>query len=289
MWNFDDLEPITTEPIQAETGKGFFPGLPTKTSFFGAELISSFNYTEGRNLSTPNFANSTYTYNADRPNDFADIFDRRGRWNNDEEDHNLDRVSLIINFNLIYNFTLPFFFEAGTNFEYREDFLVSDLGERPYLSSPGEVSYFNEYSVIDLTEVSVSGRFGIKLPIYGGFIKMDNGEISSQSSGSFYLLNLHYVPEYVFISRANQYNIMTSQKNRLRYASGYDTLRVSHRRILPGTNSFRNNIQIGLSSMSYFLIMGIEFGISYRFPLTAIVEDINWKNHLFQISTTIRF
>lgn len=289
LWNFDDLEPIIEEPITTETGKGFFPGLPSKSKSFGFTLNATSIFTFAENLRSDNFANPSYFFGVNEPDDFTQRFEQSDRWSENTNSNNLSRNGIVLGVDFINNFSLPFYFDLGIYFEFRSDYLLSNLGEKPFLINESEIEYFEEYSVIDLWEYSIFGSVGVKIPIYGGFIKINQKDVISQSVGSFYFLDLSFVPEIVLRSRADQYNIITTQKDRIRYQSGHDTLNFAEAEQIPGVNLRRNYLQIGFSSLNYFSNFGFEYGLNYRFPLSGVLENTDWNQHILSITVKLRY
>lgn len=289
LWNFDDLEPLDDlENMEFQTGKGFFPGVPKGMFYVGFGFSGGNKYTITKGVSSEAFSATNYSYQEEAPEDYLEEFEISERWSDGREPFNVFRETAIVEANILLSSSLPFFWDFSLNYIYSSDYLISNLGGKPFLTKRNRIAYFNEYGIIDITEHFIGGSFGIKLPVYGAYIQSPVSSVANLT-GNFYYLDFKYSPGFAFSSNFNQYDLIGTKKEDLRYSSGHDTLRYRHGSRTQKSNSIRHDLQIAFGSQNIFGPVIFETEITYRFPMTSVLKDSYWRQHSILISTRLRF
>lgn len=275
--------------FEAETGSGWFPGTFNKSSFFGLNFTGNSIYVSGEPIKSSSFVNPSFQFVQESFNDrnqrrLSEKFERESN----SELVDFERTGLQVGIDYVFSFYLPFFIETGLFYEFREDYIRADLGTSPFLSQNNNIENFQEFSVVHLNEDYLGFHIGIKLPIYGAYISSSfDGDPDLSRGSSYYFLDLKYSSNYVFDSDLDQFNMMTTAKNSIRYANGYDSLHLQTDVRAENLIDYRHALQFGIGFLSLNSLLGFEASINYRMPLNGILEDSSWRQHMIGFSTKI--
>ncbi|MDC1067808.1 hypothetical protein OAQ99_01475 [Candidatus Kapabacteria bacterium] len=289
LWNFEDLEPLDSEVPQFETGKGWFPGTPSGISMISGNILFGLVFTGYKNIESESFVDVGGGFSR-LTADIGDKFRISKKWSEESKRPGITSSLFGIGSSIIKTYDLPFFIEFSTNLEYRSDYLLSNLGNKPYLTHENDIDYFEEFGVILFEEYLVGSYLGVKIPIYGGFVNTRQNEnlISNQVS-SLYTLNLGFGADYTIYGDLHQYNIIGTKKNHIRYESGYDTLSYLNDAPIKSLNNLRAYVLLGSSFFTSSFGFGFETSFNFKIPLNQMLDDAKWRQFIFASEIKIYF
>ncbi len=170
---------------------------------------------------------------------------------------------------------IPLMLRLGAGFHWTEGLLYSNDTTRAYLSLAGVKRNFREEGVVYLKEVLLSGYAGLQIPVYGGFIDMEALRL-----GSYYYLFGGLGASWAFSSKATQYVQIANVKDDLRYSNGTDTVTLIDKAKLPGLNTIRTSIELGVGWNLAFDSFALGFELFGSIPQTSVLKDADWKQYV---------
>jgi hypothetical protein len=205
------------------------------------------------------------------------------------------------------NLPIPAILRVGASYNWCRSLLYADDRTKQYLGNDGEPVDFQEVSVLQRDETSLTGMFGVTIPIYGAFLK----PVEDAAVASYYYVYLGASADYVLTSRITQYVQIANAKEDLRYANGLDTMRLVDGVHLPGTVQWRPNVEVAFGAGWSFganiprvtiggaSFGGGQFGMEFTaelfgsFPTTGIFADGTggtlWRPYLVGVRTAIGY
>jgi hypothetical protein len=225
---------------------------PTKLPFTGDENLSSDNRKIRKALSVKSFFSSPST-------SYGEM----------ELSHHLSTG---------LNFLLKSSFSSGV----LTSMLFSEDESRNYLGADGLKKSFKEVSIIELNEWYIQAGIGPVIPIYGGFL-----DVNDEIIASYYSITAKLSAQYSLWSSANQYYQIADAKDQLRYSSKSDTLRTLSEVKLTGLNRFRYGVDLSLSWDLNTQGGGMGLSFDSFIPLSSVINDGDWKQYKFALKWSI--
>jgi hypothetical protein len=214
-----------------------------------------------------------------------------------------DRIGLRYSLHL----PIPAILRVGATYNWGRSLLYADDRTKDYLGNDGERVNFQEVSVLQRDETSLTGMFGVTIPVYGAFLK----PVEEAAVASYYYVHLGAAVDYVLTSRITQYVQIANVKEDLRYFNGLDTTRLLDGVRLPGTVQWRPNVEVAFGmgwnigatiprvNIGGQSLGGGQFGLEATaelfgsFPTMGIFSDgaggTVWRTYIVGVRATIGY
>lgn len=179
-----------------------------------------------------------------------------------------------------FSYFIPVTFSLFSSIRFNDGILFSPDETKSYLNYDGTIKYFKEVGVAYLEETMLDAGFGIKLPVYGLFYRMelDSEKISLASS---YYLKGNFSVSLPLAHKFTQYMQIADAKNDLRYYNTSDTMRLLSETGLKTINKTRMYADIALGTDLIGNNIGVSFEMFLKIPLNSVVKDAVWKQYVF--------
>lgn len=183
----------------------------------------------------------------------------------------------------LFPFLSAVYLNANAAIFWQTDILADVYKTKNYRTNDNKIKNYKEANIIELYEYGLDYSLNIKVPIYGASMYMN------QHIASFYYLSAGVGGKYLFNSKASQYLQIATEKDKLYFANGYDTLVVMENRTLQAVEYSKYNINLGVGVNIISNTINAGFEILYSFPATDVLKDVYWRQHIGKLSIYIGF
>ena len=184
---------------------------------------------------------------------------------------------------VIFPFLNAVYLNANAAFYWQTDILADVYKTKEYRTNDNQIKNFKEANIIELYEHGLDYSLDMKIPIYGASAFM------SQHIASFYYITAGIGGKYLFNSEAMQYLQIATEKDKISFANGYDTLVVMQNRTLNAVEYSKYNINLGVGMITIADTFNIGFDVLYSFPVVDALKDAYWRQHIGKLSIYIGF
>ncbi len=277
---------ISVPDYNVEYSSGWFPRLTQKYSYISFELSSFFGNTWdiANNIKSTAFVDTRNPFSHDFKLNESDREIKKENSSENESDYpqtNYFRYIFGYGFNPT-NFVIVNF-KTGFNLSY--GLIASTDESKSYLDYFGNKVNFKEANIIEISEYSISNIIELNIPFYGAMIsQISKTKNISEGLGSFYYLIAGINADYTYCSSANQYSQIANIKDELRYINGIDTIHLQTDKVLNGLNRMRYFLSTGIGMDFNFFKAGLAMEIKWKYPLTSILKDTDWKQHFIYLN-----
>ncbi len=286
--NLPEYNPEDFEPdFHINSKTGWFPA--PEISYFSYGFSFGFhlmNYETEKAISSASFAAPFEFSGEDIMTNNQKKIDKKNKkeqYNN--YPHKISEYYSLISKIAIKNFTwlrfdLSYHIYRGVLMHRLEDKYFFPVGEN-------ELKKIKEVALIYNTDHGINLALGFEVPLWGGMVNR-GGSLTE----SFYYLYGGFSSTRVISSEAKQFYQLATYNNEIRYRNGKDTIGIGSNK-LSTLNYTRNFIDLGIGATIHTNAAGFSVGsvlqLIYSYPLTSVISDANWKQHMLRFDIQIYF
>lgn len=274
-WNIEDLDfenlEFESDKFELYQSKGWFP-IPYPWDYnFG--IIFGFGdiYDYAIGITSPAFVPTRFRYSGSDPlssEDKETIDEPFSDKTTSYSATGFTEYGLGIKLNLpvpaVIDGSVSISFQTGNLFDYDYN--------KSFLTINDKLNPLKEAGIIYLDETMLNFGIGLKIPFYGGYIKVDETDI-----GSSYYIFAGYYGSNVLSSDGSQYIQIANPKDQIRYYNGKDTVKLLHDVEFDGLNKIRSKIEFGIGLDFDSSGYGFDMGIYYNYYIDDVIKGTAWK------------
>jgi filamentous hemagglutinin family protein len=174
------------------------------------------------------------------------------------------------------------FLRLKLGYSWGKSILGSVDNSKRYLAANGNIKTLKEANLLLLSENGISFNLGFEIPVYGAFVRSEDSDLDSYYHLYMGLSGSHYLSSLV-----TQYLQIVDVKDEVRYRNGKDTLMLINEKQLENLILTKFRLDIGLGWRTTYEGTGYGYELTYSYPLTNVMTDQTWRQHIIKITVTI--
>ncbi|MBX3042662.1 MAG: hypothetical protein KIT33_01060 [Candidatus Kapabacteria bacterium] len=285
-WDLDSLdynELNFEEDFSYQASYGWFPKIVTSKLSYLIYANGGDIWDEAQLKTTPHIAHARLPLIASIPIS-TDRRKTKKAYSIEDDDNGPATEYGEIGLGIRFKTTDYFFTRVQLAYVFGHSLLGSVDKSKRFLSTDGNIKILEEANLLHLREYGINMNLGMEIPFYGAFASADENTMESH-----YYLYTGLKTSQILKSRVNQYLQILNVKNEIRYDNGRDTLNLIHNLELPNINLTKFRAEMGLGYRFMFDGFGLGYEITYSYPLTNVINDEFWRQHIVTFNFSINF
>jgi len=271
-WEMDSI--YFEQDMPVEFSSGWFP----KILFKGADSYFIYNINFRTNLANNIISNSFVPtvngFSAKRPSSKA--LETRRRFSN-EKGKSKEQIikangGLEIEYRMLFK-PMNAILSVRTGISEEINQLFSEDKSRSFIDFSGNEVFFKEFSIIQIDELNIKNSILASFPIYGGFIKEGDSNLSS-----YYFITIGLAATYPIYSLGTQYMQIGNNKDKIRYDNGLIRQTLFKDKQLKTLNNWKYYAIFGVGwEFNTNINDGMKFEILTAYRTNSAISDANWN------------
>ena len=179
---------------------------------------------------------------------------------------------------VIYPFFNVAYLNMNSAFYWQTDYLADVYKTKQYRTNDNQIKNFKEANIIEQYEYGIDYSLNLNVPVYGGSMNV------GVHLASFYYMTAGVGGKYVIHSETLQYLQIASEKDKISFANGWDTLHVMEGRTIESVEYLKYHINLGIGLNIIADTVNAGFEILYSFPVNDVLKDVYWRQHIGKLS-----